>query len=145
MPTVSKATTKEFSSVGNFYQEVGYSGAIQETDTIILAREKSTIVGAVRVCQEEGILVLRGMYVSPEKWRMGIGRSLLGTAGNEIGVRECWCIPYTHLIGLYGQIGFKEVLINTAPRFLATRFEGYIDQGKSVVILARPENWRVFA
>jgi len=144
MPTISKAITTDWCSVKNFYKEVGYSGDIQETDTIILAHEKSKIVGAVRLCQEEKKLVLRGMYVNPHKQRTGIGHTLLEAVSNEIGPRECWCIPYTHLCGLYGTIGFKKIPLITVPSFLATRLGSYIENGKSVVFLERPENWRVF-
>ncbi len=142
---ITRACHKEYPAIGSFYAEVGYSGVIKKADIVFLALEKSQIVGAVRLCQEEDKLVLRGMYVSAEKRRLGIGTALLQAVSNEIGPRECWCIPYSYLCYLYGQIGFEEVSSNTRPVFLLARLADYIDHGKSVVIMVRPKNWSGFA
>ncbi|MBN2526143.1 MAG: GNAT family N-acetyltransferase [Deltaproteobacteria bacterium] len=99
--------------------------------------ENGGIVGAVRLCFEQGYSVLRGMYVLKEKQGMGVGSALLVAAVEELGNRECWCIPYTHLIGFYGQAGFVKVTRRSAPEFLQDRLANYKATGKSVVAMVR--------
>ena len=145
MLEVGKASNHELSKVESFYSEVGYSAELGESDTIVVAQENFEIVGSVRLCHEAGFLVLRGMYVSEQKQRMGVGAALLLNASKEIGLRECWCIPYDYLSSFYGQAGFREFQSNAAPPFLSARAASYLDQGKSVVIMKRPDHWSVFA
>jgi len=145
MLQVSIANSGDYSKITSFYRGCGYFCQLSESDLVIQARENGEVVGAVRLCTEEGKLVLRGMYVIEEKRGSGIGTALLRIASNEIGNRECWCIPYTHLVDLYGRVGFQEIPKGSEPSFLLNRLASYVAKGKSVVLLVREENWRVVA
>jgi hypothetical protein len=55
-----------------------------------------------------------------------------------LGDRECYCIPYSHLVGFYAQIGFAEMAPVAAPAFLAERLADYRRRrGLDVVIMGR--------
>ena len=143
MVQLSIANNGDYSDITSFYQGCGYSCQLYESDLVIQARENGEVVGAVRLCQEEGKLVLRGMYVIEEKRGSGIGSALLHEASSEIGHRECWCIPYTPLVELYGRGGFQKAHKGTEPSFLLNRLARYVATGKSVVLLVRPGNRHV--
>ena len=145
MLLLSIANNRDYSKITSFYQGCGYSSPLYETDLVIQARENDEVVGAVRLCQEEGKLVLRGMYVIEDRRGSGIGSALLHEASSEIGHRECWCIPYTHLVKLYGRGGFQKTHKGTEPSFLLNRLARYVEMGKSVVLLVRPGNRHVVA
>jgi predicted N-acetyltransferase YhbS len=107
-------------------------------DSSHLARIDGVLVGAVRLCEEEGALVLRGMHVAPGEQGNGIGRALLEACCSAIGDRECWCVPYTHLRAFYAAVGFAEVSTGAAPDFLVQRAESYRSQGQGVLVALRP-------
>ena len=64
------------------------------------------LIGIVRLTTEEGVVVLRGMQVHPTFQRQGIGKRLLAAVAQELDGKGCFCIPYAHLVGFYGGIGF---------------------------------------
>ncbi len=144
MLELRRAKNEDYSEIETFYSGVGYSGKLAQSDIVVVARENSEVVGAVRLCLETNCLVLRGMYVSEQRRGTGIGAALLLNASNEIGLRKCWCIPFIHLCSFYGKIGFMEVQPNTAPAFLSARIAEYTDRGKSVVLMRRPEHWSLY-
>ena len=145
MVQVSRANKTEYQEVASFYQSCGYSCTVAELDLVLLARENGELLGAVRLCQEENKLVLRGMYVHGGKQGQGIGTALLGGISVEIGDRECWCIPYTQLTEFYGRAGFEMAARGSAPLFLQQRMTYYKSQGKSVLIMVRPKGRHVVA
>ena len=105
--------------------------------TTWLAESTGQIVGIVRVAEEEGTLVLRGMRVAPAFQRRQIGTRLLQNIAGWLGQRECYCIPYRHLSGFYGQIGFVETDGGSAPEFLGERLADYRQSGLSVILMRR--------
>lgn len=120
-----------------FYQEVGCPGGIDPADVVILAEEEGRIIGVLRLCQEQGTLVLRGMRVQEEWQRQGIGTRLLQGAGERIGKRSCYCLPPPHLEGLYGRIGFAPVKPASAPKFLRARQAEYREQGVETILMKK--------
>jgi GNAT superfamily N-acetyltransferase len=122
--------------IAGAYSKWGYGGGIAPADTAWLAEAAGELIGVVRVAPEHGSLVLRGMRVA-EQWQgLGIGTRLLTSVGSWLGERTCYCVPYTHLVRFYGQIGFVEIA--TAPDFLSSRVAGYKELSLDVVIMARP-------
>ncbi len=84
-------------------------------------RRRAVPASAVRQFRaESSILVLRGMYVSEERQRQGLGTRLLALASSEIGSAECWCVPYAHLVEFYSRIGCR---LGASPHLLRTRLE----------------------
>src|SRR5438093_11995006 len=113
----------------NFYAERRYGGGIQPEDAVRLAERDGELVGIARLAAEEGVVVLRGMQVHPRFQRQGIGKRLLATVAHELDGRGCFCIPYAHLVGFYGGIGFHVMEPAKAPTFLRLRLEKYRDRG----------------
>ena len=129
--------TTDQAGVLSFYNRVGYGGGLYPDDRLLVARENRSIVAAVRLCDEEGFLVLRGMYVAEERRGQGLGSRLLESASSAIGSSECWCVPYTSLRDFYSRIGFQKS--ESIPAFLMARCEQYTESGQLVTVMQRPE------
>ena len=137
---ISLASESELAEVEAFYSTVGYTGGALPADLIFVARDGSRIIGVVRLCEESGCCVLRGMYVASERQRSGIGTALLSELNAKVGARECWCIPFTHLREFYGVIGFGEVAPSSAPQFLRERHARYLNDGGDMIVMVRASN-----
>ncbi|MEK7402931.1 MAG: GNAT family N-acetyltransferase [Gemmatimonadota bacterium] len=124
--------------VAELYREWGYRSAAHPSDTLIVAENDHRIVGALRLVVEDGHCVLRGMRVQPAYQRTGVGTRMLELAVKHIGARECFGIPYEHLLPFYAKVGFVEVPPADAPPFLAERSESYRVEGLKVAIIRRP-------
>jgi GNAT superfamily N-acetyltransferase len=136
---VRRAMAEDISRAVNFYAERRYGGGIRPEDAVLLAEHDGELVGIVRLTAEEGVVVLRGMQVHPRFQRQGIGKRLLATVAHELGDRGCFCIPYAHLVGFYGGIGFHVIEPAKAPTFLRPRLERYQDRadGNEYLIMLR--------
>jgi GNAT superfamily N-acetyltransferase len=120
------------------YEAWGYGGGVQPDDVIYLAESGGELVGIVRRTREHEVTMLRGMQVAPE-WRgRGVGGQLLRALVADLGADECVCVPYTHLTGFYGAVGFVEIPEENAPPFLRYRMAGYRTRGLSVLVMRRP-------
>lgn len=135
MPTCRTATPRDLPSVAQFYRDVGYGSEISEDDSLLVAEDATGLVAAVRLCEEFGVVVLRGMHVAPDLQRAGVGTQLLAAAAKAIGGRACFCVPYSHLQRFYAQIGFRTLKDAEAPGFLRARAEGYRANGYEVVVM----------
>ena len=129
--------TTDQAGVRSFYNRVGYGGGVYPDDRLLVVRDNRSIVAAVRLCDEEGFLVLRGMYVAEERRGQGLGSRLLESTSSAIGSSECWCVPYTSLTGFYSRIGFQKS--ESIPAFLKARCERYTESGQLVTVMQRPE------
>jgi len=136
---IRHATAEDISRVLNFYAERRYGGGIRPEDAVLLAEHDGEVVGIVRLTTEEGVVVLRGMQVHPRFQRQGIGKRLLANVADELNGRGCFCIPYAHLAGFYGGIGFRPIKPAKAPTFLGLRLEEYQDRddGSEYLIMRR--------
>ena len=124
--------------VSQFYERVGYTGGIQDSDVVCLERQDHELVGVVKLCKEEGVLVLRGLYVSEDLRGTGVGTRLLRAVSKTIGKQECWCIPYQYLLDFYSTAGFSKCGESEAPEFLVERCRKYVSTGMDVVLMKRP-------
>ena len=95
------------------------------TCTVITAQKDEELIGVVRICPENGVLMLRGMEIKPEFQRQGIGSRMLGEVEKILQGKECFGIPYEHLERFYGQIGFQKIDDKEAPSFLQNRITKY--------------------
>jgi N-acetylglutamate synthase-like GNAT family acetyltransferase len=136
---IRRATAEDISRALNFYAERRYGGGIRPEDAVLLAEHDGELVGILRLTAEEGVVVLRGMQVHAGFQRQGIGNRLLATVAQELDGRDCFCIPYAHLVGFYGGIGFRAIEPAKAPTFLRRRLERYQDRGdgKEYLIMHR--------
>ena len=135
-----KAHADEMGRIAAFYRANEYKPTIRPTDAIFIAEnDDGKLYGAVRLCEENNSLVLRGMRVSGRMQRQGIGTRLLEIAELSIGDRECFCIPHRYLQSFYGRIGFVVIDECEAPSFLQARCTEYRDEfGLDVIIMHRP-------
>jgi GNAT superfamily N-acetyltransferase len=116
--------------IEEFYRVCGYSGGVEKKNRqIITAIESGLIIGVVRICQEEGFTVIRGMQVADSHRRGGVGTLLLDLAVRKLKAtrKVCWLIAYLELEGFYGQGGFHFVEDNDpcAPQHLQERLAKY--------------------
>jgi N-acetylglutamate synthase-like GNAT family acetyltransferase len=132
----------EFDRIAAFYRDNGYTPPISPADVIVVAEvagNEGALCGAVRLCNERSVIVLRGMRVREHMRRQGIGTRLLHAVESVIGGRECFCIPHRYLRSFYGQIGFVEIEPTEAPEFLRERWATYgREYGLDVILMRRP-------
>jgi len=139
MITTRRARHDEYEKITAFYRENGYGVPIKETDLLAVAETDGALCGILRLCEENDVLVLRGMRVSLNVQRQGVGTLLLRYVESLIGKRECFCIPHRHLESFYGQIGFVEMAESSVPPFLAMRCATYRkEHGLDVILMVRP-------
>ena len=124
-------------AVISFLRAEGYAQSIHVADCIYAAWSGSEVVGAVRLAPEHGVTVLRGMRVRSDLRRKCIGSSLLNRLAEVLGEQNCYCIPYSWLVGFYGQIGFEVARPNQVPAFLAERYADYVQRGLDVAVMVR--------
>jgi N-acetylglutamate synthase-like GNAT family acetyltransferase len=137
MMTVESANISDLENIRRFYKKCGYGGGCNKEDTILIAKKDKKIIGVVRLCNENGKVILRGMQVDPAHRNKGIGKQLLLKLNDIIKNKDCYCLPYAHLINLYKQIGFKQIDLSGAPSFLQTRYKTYIRKGLNVVMMKK--------
>ncbi|HXJ40980.1 MAG TPA: GNAT family N-acetyltransferase [Bryobacteraceae bacterium] len=136
--TIRIAHSCELNRILAAYKNWGYGGGITPDDTAWLAEVATELIGIVRVAPECDILILRGMRIAEQWQRRGIGGQMLRIVAEWLGKRECYCVPYTHLVHFYGQIGFVETEAAAAPSFLALRLDEYTRRSLDVTIMVRP-------
>jgi GNAT superfamily N-acetyltransferase len=127
----------EYSRVLAVYTALGYLRTADPADTVWLAETAEGAVGIVRVAAEQGTLVLRGMRVAEHARRQRLGTRMLQQIAEWLQDRECYCVPYPHLVGFYGQIGFAVIEPAAAPGFLAGRLLEYRRGGEDVILMRR--------
>ena len=120
------------------YEAWDYHGGVLPTDTVFLAERGGELVGVVRLNVEHGVRMLRGMWIKPDERRSGVGSRLLEALVAELRGGECSCVPFSHLVGFYGQGGFVEHPVETAAGFIQERIAGYRRGGRSVTFMRRP-------
>jgi N-acetylglutamate synthase-like GNAT family acetyltransferase len=128
------AKKDEYAEVLMHYEICNYNGVVQDDDQVIVAVDQQ-IVGAVRICEEHGVKVLRGMQVKPSWQNQCIGYSILKYLANHIDMKGCYCLPYEHLRKFYSLIGFEEILPQEAPSFLAERLKKYLDTSSRDIVI----------
>jgi hypothetical protein len=78
--------------------------------------------------------------VRPDAQRRGVGRALLRRFDAVLGPGPCYCLPFAHLIGFYGIIGFAEAAPGELPPHLAARLAQYRAErpGVNMIAMRRP-------
>jgi RimJ/RimL family protein N-acetyltransferase/GNAT superfamily N-acetyltransferase len=133
-----EAAAADRERVRAFYVASGHSGLLAPADRLLVAERGSEIVGAVRLCVEEGVQVLRTMRVHPDLQRQGLGRRMLLHFETMLAGAECYCLPYAHLERFYGTIGFARVEPDALPPHLAARLGGYLRERPNAIAMRRP-------
>jgi len=123
--------------VARLYDTVGYRGGVAPADVTIAARSEGRVIGALRLCPEGGVIVLRGMHVLPGLQRQGIGRVLLDHCVPYLDRGPAYCVPYAHLVAFYGRVGFAVAPPASLPGFLAARLAGYVAADRPTLAMRR--------
>lgn len=137
--TIRWAVVEEFDEVRKHYEACGYGGGVDDSDRVAIATAEQ-LIGSVRICRENGLLVLRRMQVRKEFQRQGIGLAMLKFLKSEMDMVDCYCLPYKHLLNFYGAIGFKEVPKAEAPEFLAMRLDKYASGSEKNITIMQIKN-----
>jgi N-acetylglutamate synthase-like GNAT family acetyltransferase len=134
-----RARQEEFEKIVAFYRDNDYRATIDSADIFVVAENEGALCGVVRICEEQDVLILRGMRFCEGVRRQGIGTHLLETVEALIGKRECFCIPHRYPGPFYGHIGFVEIEEKEAPLFLRERAATYRSAyGLDVILMRRP-------
>ena len=128
----------ELASAEAFYRSLGRGPTIGPQETVLLARCGETSVGAVRLVWDQGVLVLRTMQVHPNWQRRGVGTALLQALVRLLDDRECFCLPWDHLLAFYAASGFAGVEAAMLPPFLQERLRRYQAAGHHTIGMRRP-------
>jgi GNAT superfamily N-acetyltransferase len=134
------ARVAEHPLLNALYAAWGYDAAANPSDALFVAELDGRPAGLVRRASENGITMLRGMYVDPMHHRQRIGSALLARFAHDLGGAECYCIPFAHPTRFYGAVGFAVIADNDAPTFLAERTRSYRVAGHDVLIMRRAAN-----
>lgn len=135
---IYRAGQADYDEIASLYAEARYGAAIGMDDTVLVARSSVQIIGAVRLCPEQGVMVLRGMQIRTAFQRQGIGARLLAACQPYLDRGEAFCLPYTHLKAFYALSGFEPVHTAALPDFLAERLASYRMNGQDVLAMRRP-------
>src|SRR5262245_42098122 len=130
------AKIEDFERVNTYYANNGASARVSVDQQVVVAETGSDLIGVVRLCVENDLLVLRTMRVSGPYQRHGIGTRMLKALEPLIN-GTCYCLPYAHLIGFYGQIGFVEISPKDAPLHLRDRLAEYKTRNGAFTIMRR--------
>ena len=135
---IAVAHPVEYPALTKLYRSWGYNGEIGNDDRVYVATHQGCPIGLVRRTDDQGILMLRGMQVDPNFQRQRVGTRLLRAFVAELPTRECYCIPFSHLVEFYGEEGFEHYDESAAPAFLRERLVQYRAKGYDVVLMRRP-------
>jgi GNAT superfamily N-acetyltransferase len=137
---IQSAKASEVSGLAAFYRITEYGGPVTPIDLVVYATEEGSIIGAGRLSEEEGVLVLRGMRVLEQHRGRGVGKAILGSLVGKGSSRACYCVPYRYLHKLYSAKGFDKIAPSIAPDFLRDRFKAYRSRGLDVILMRRNPN-----
>ncbi len=140
--TVKKLTGPEAKVLIEPFLEKNGSGnaVVRETDLFFAAFCDGQIVGSVRFCIEEKTAMLRTMMIDETIRRRRVGSVLLSEFGqyvDENKIKEVYCLPYSHLVDFYAQIGFRVVSEECLPPFLRARLVEYRGKSSKIFIAMR--------
>jgi N-acetylglutamate synthase-like GNAT family acetyltransferase len=134
---ICEASPQDMGDVARLYREAGYGAPIRHDDTVIVAKVDGRVVGAVRLCTEERVTVLRGMQIQAGFQRQRIGSRLLHACQPYLEQGDAFCLPYTHLVSFYSAAHFRVVSAEDLPEFLSQRLASYLAQGQKVLAMRR--------
>lgn len=137
MIAIAEASGPGRQAVAQLYAQAGYGAPIEARDRVMAATLGRQLVGAVRLCSEHGVMVLRGMQVRKGFQRLGTGSRLLEACLPWLDRGVAFCLLHAHLTGFYGTAGFEVIGAGELPAFLVRRMASHLAQGQNVVAMRR--------
>ena len=138
MIEVRPARASEWDAAHACYRRNDYGGTMQPDDHPVVAIVDGEVVGVVRLAPEHGHQLLRGMFIDEAHRRAGLGSRMLEALAAEMEDAPCWLVCGPHLIGFYGQIGFRLAHDEEAPPHLQERVLRYRQVYGPQCLLRRP-------
>ncbi len=130
----------EAGRINLFYVGRGSMTSVNNDLAVYIAEDAGVIIGAVRLCREEGRTLLRTMHVDAAYRGRGIGRRLLEAFQEAVRDVECYCIPFQHLVRFYGMIGFATIPPEQAPPHIQERLRQYRARGMNGIVMRREKD-----
>jgi len=133
--TISRAEVNQLQLVKRFFKANGFRSQAAKSDIIYIARQKHSIVGALRLCLYDKSWLLRSMCIIENYRCKGIGIMLLKSIHDELDSKQCYCFPYNYLENFYQQAGFIRIEPQQASVIIADRYNSYIAKGKKILLM----------
>jgi N-acetylglutamate synthase-like GNAT family acetyltransferase len=115
---------KGLKDIVDFYKSCQYEYHPTVGETIFVATDKTNkIFGVLRISEEDGTLHLRGMQISKDYQRRGVGTLMLRKISKAIEGKSCYLVGYPHLKHFYGQAGFQEIAESNVPLGVKRRYK----------------------
>ena len=129
MINIRQAKKEELDKVISFYHSLGYKGTegMDGSEFTLVAEDDNKFIGVVRLVTENGIKVMRGMFIDEPYQRRGIGKQFITLMNEELNDCECYCICKSHLENFVRGAGFKKIIPSDAPLHLFERYNKYME------------------
>ena len=134
---IFEADEKYKTQINTFYKAQGYHSDWSDTERAFICLTQGQVIGSVKVECINNVTILRGMYVSSQYQRQGIGKRLLKFIEPVLNEKIGYCMPLSHVAEYYKQIGFAEVELDSYPEFLKDRCKSYIKSGYKIKTMKR--------
>ncbi|WP_281558387.1 GNAT family N-acetyltransferase [Thalassomonas sp. RHCl1] len=134
---IFEADKSYLTTLNEFYVAQGYHSDWGDRERAFIATFDNKIVGAVKVESNQGVSILRGMYLDKAFQGNGLGTAFIKHIEPILNETVSYCMPFSHLADFYGKIGFKIVSPESYPPFLADRYKGYENQGYQIIAMCR--------
>lgn len=134
---IFEASLNYIDQINQFYIEQDYHSDWSSTERAFVCVNDSKIIATVKVECINNVTILRGMYVSENYQKQGIGTKLLAFIEPVLNEKIAYCMPLEHASGFYEKIGFYEVCESLYPDFLKVRCKSYIDSGYKIKTMRR--------
>ena len=136
-PTVCPMRDDERRRTERFFREAGYPVPLGD-HVAWGAFEGEDLIGALALCDEAGITILRGPEIRHERRRRGLGKSLMRAAAPALEGRACYVISYRHLVRMYREFGFQRCGVGEGPEFLRRRVRDLNERSWDLLLLFKP-------
>lgn len=134
---IFEADTSHLADLNKFYIKQGYHSDWSDSERAFITIHDNQIVGAVKVESNNGVSILRGMYLGKEFQGGGLGTAFIKHIEPILDETVSYCMPFSHLADFYGKIGFKIVSPESYPAFLADRYNDYESKGYQIIAMCR--------
>ncbi|WP_372741932.1 GNAT family N-acetyltransferase [Neptunomonas sp.] len=121
-----------------FYKRNHYKGKVKATDNVwLMTKGDDQIIGAARLCQQGGLMLLRGVWIERALRAQGLGSQLLRYLKCAGVLEGCYCFAYLHLEAFYSKLGFCRVA--SVPASLHSALERYNRPAVQVLLMVQQQ------
>lgn len=134
MPVLIQADNENRYRLNRFYKRNGHKGKSSPNQPSFWLEHDGKIQAAVRFEEQDGYLLMRGLWVAKDSRGMGLGAQILTQLAPFLAQHKCFCLPFSEQINFYHRNHFIDA-INHAPEKLQQQHQRYIDKGQSLGLL----------